>query len=378
MIGRFGKIVAALAMTFLAGLLVGAGIVHYRTLPYVALISSPHLAKIADLTKGRSTPPAPPPSTEAPYNEQAFLAYGFAEALVAPEAQILPPIHSLEEMASQLKGWVTDARRFPAAFARLQLGRAVRRDSLLLLDYVLDKPSQAAAYAVPMRGGEAECAILVIPGSGENQAYEMFRGNPENYQKNIVDIGAGYCDVFIQIKRNDSLYALHNGQRRLRDSYVYNYLINRGGSYSALYLTDALAMAKHLKNAYRRLVVAGLSQGGLAALLVASQANPQGLIAASGYTVLLDFLEPGNADQIVLPGLWQELYSQESIARWFSSTETKVLLTYGQEERNLYGIDAAENRTCQRFTQFSNVSCAIHGGGHEYVEPLVRRFLEGP
>ena len=48
---------------------------------------------------------------------------------------------------------------------------------------------------------------------------------------------------------------IHDGRHRLDFIGITNYLLNRGGSYSAHYLVNALAVMKHLKGRYARTVV---------------------------------------------------------------------------------------------------------------------------
>ncbi|MBF0267967.1 MAG: hypothetical protein HQL44_05205 [Alphaproteobacteria bacterium] len=360
-----------------AGFAVGAITVHFNLPPYKALVSSVWLAELR--TRIRPDTQSGPETGQSRENltrgEGEVLAQAFTDDLVAPSDQMFSPVLSLDELHQRLEAMRIPDASLPRAYSDLSLSGADERSrpGVLIVSFDFFGKRQALAYK---RHGpdKSRCALLVIPGSGYNQAWEMMRSKEPNYQKNIVSIGPAFCDTFVQIKPADSIAAIHDGQRSLNFRSIAYYLINRGASYSTLYLTEALALAKHLRKSYPKLVIAGLSQGGQAAAILSTLSNPDGAIIASGYSVLNDKYEIAGMDQLAASGLY-ELYSQEAIKAWLAKGKTQSLFTWGSQEGGVYGMDAMSQLTCESFKEFKNVQCRVHPAGHVYWQPYVTDFL---
>ena len=103
---------------------------------------------------------------------------------------------------------------------------------------------------------------MVIPGSGDNQSSAIFTGDPENYHFGILDaVSSESPDYrFIFIKQNHDFLAWHDGQgKKMHGNYVFTWHLNRGGSYSASYLVDALAFSKWMEGCFQETAIIGLS-----------------------------------------------------------------------------------------------------------------------
>jgi hypothetical protein len=217
-------------------------------------------------------------------------------------------------------------------------------------------------------------AVMVIPGSGHNQSTEIFSRNHTNYQSNVVDAFYGRADIYVYVKPNEDFLAIHNGKSKIDEDIFVRYLLNKGGSYSAKYLVDTLSFSKFLKSRYKKVVVAGLSQGGEAALFNALQSAPDLAIVASGFSVLTESLDWAGFAQIMIPGLRQN-YSNQKIREIISLSPTRYLFTYGKKESWAYKVEAEEQPISAYLGTLPNVSVAIHCRGHVYDLAAIEDFL---
>ncbi len=212
----------------------------------------------------------------SPQLELEILRPAFNDQLVGNDL-VYSSVTNLDSLKAQLDGLHMDPERFPTAWRDLTLGAASfepiaygSTTERLRLPFELGRPLDAYAYVrrnTNTPPGIARMAVLLIPGSGFNQSSAIARGDPSNYHGAIIDLAAAVGDTFVVVKPNEDFLAIHNGTNKLSFNFVYTGLINLGGSYSATYLIQTLALAKHLKASYDGLVVVGLSQGGAAALL---------------------------------------------------------------------------------------------------------------
>jgi len=354
--------------------------VHGRFLPYRLVISSPLLAGIVSSLKGYDPPRKTEPenSADQPMDENAIMhSVMFTNDLVAPDRQRLKPIRTLDEMKELVDSWIIDPTAISSYYDLIRLdGSSLADPDLAELSYWLYRPQQTYAFFLAAANRPADCALLIIPGSGVDEEWAMMHGNQENYQRNILAIARPHCDSYLLVKRGESLMAIHNGRSKASQRAYLNYLINRGGSYSAIYLADAIAWVKKLKSDYRRVGVAGLSQGGFAALLVSRFSQPSDAIIASGYSFILEKTEYGTPDQIVVPQLYR-YYQPQAVKDWLAKGSTRVLFTYGLSERGgFYGLEAEHMTTCKELRSLSNVVCVAQPGAHVYWEPTISKFIQ--
>ena len=126
-------------------------------------------------------------------------------------------------------------------------------------------------------------ASLIIPGSGLNCSEPIFRKDPASYHDGIIDaLGEGITN-YVFIKPNEDCLAFHNGAGKVNVAFFVNWLLNNATSFSAAYIVSAMAITKYLQGRHENVVVAGLSQGGGAALLTALQSKPTAAVIASGF-----------------------------------------------------------------------------------------------
>jgi len=316
--------------------------------------------------------------------EGELLQLAFTGSLIDHE-KVLPVIESVEgiykanESTYVPEAWLADA------YARL----AILESSRLLLDegktpvlkvkYRLrGRVYEAHAYgqaADPCKGRGT--ASLIIPGSGTNQSSAIFEGASDNYHHGILEaLREDGGDVFVLVKPNEDILAFHNGAKKLDYSFIINSHLNRGGSYSASYIVQSLAVAKYLKACYRSLILAGLSQGGAAVLLASLQAKPRAAIVASGYSSLVRKIAWSGFEQIVLPsGLYWGIHDAATLRARIAALPTRYLFSWGKDDSAYYKLEVENEFTCKAFARLRNVHCAAHDGGHVFPVEDIKAFL---
>lgn len=211
--------------------------------------------------------------------------------------------------------------------------------------------------------------FLIIPGSGNNQSIEMLT-NQNNYQYGIAQTLSKYGDTYVYIKPNEDILSItskHNN-KKLNYGHIINYLLNRGYSYSYLYLVQTIAWGNFLNKKYDFLGIFGLSQGGLAALICGIQTNPDLLFCASGFSVLNQYLEYSSHGQIILTNSYfRKLTDEKYLADVLSKLESELCLSYGKYDEHSYAFEYSQKVT-QKYFQNATIKghFIYHQGGHNY------------
>ena len=250
--------------------------------------------------------------------------------------------------------------------------------------YTLDQESQAPilvvefticgherkAYALG-QGNNSESAVLVIPGTGENQSSGIYAGSDENYHCCLFPLLDNH-DAYVQLLPNQDQRAWHNGLgSKISWDYILRWQINNGGSYSASYIAETIALKKYLGSQNKSVALVGLSQGGNAALIAASISAPDALVVSSGYSVAQLATEFADEMQITLPGI-SRLLVPENLD---SLIVFPTLFSYGLLETGAYKWEATSRETCEFFEVNPMVQCIVHEGGHVFPEQSVVNFL---
>ncbi len=312
----------------------------------------------------------------APYERNAeIFPHAFTKGIT--KQQLYPAVKNLTEITTQLDKLYFPAEQFFTAYAQLRLSGEQRDADIFRVDYqIADREYSAFAYrrdaTVPIPA--AGCATLIIPGSGKNQSTPIFQKDLGNYHDDILSVFEPRCDSYVLVKPNEDFLAIHDGKRKLDYDFILRYLLNKGGSYSAHYLVSSLALTKYLQQHYGEVYVAGLSQGGEAALLNALQSQPTAVVVASGFSLLSDQIDWAGFNQIIIPGL-RRYYTNERIYETIANSKTRFLFTYGKSETGTYRVEAEENLVCNKFGPLKNVDCATHPAGHAFDNELVRDFI---
>jgi hypothetical protein len=222
-------------------------------------------------------------------------------------------------------------------------------------------------------------ACLIIPGSGVNQSHAIYTNDSSNYHYGIMDAlkQAGILQVYTLIKPNEDILAWHDGQgNKVDGNYIWNWHLNRSGSYSVSYLVQSLAFAKWMKSKHEKTVIAGLSQGGIATLINAMQSQPTCAIVSSGYSLLFHDLEAAGHDQIIgVPG-YSNLFDKDTLIKNLKKSPTQWFFSWGKNETDIYKMEAEERITAKLIDTLNNVSIAIHPDGHVFPKQPIRTFIE--
>ncbi len=302
------------------------------------------------------------------------------DELITGDEQLHPASTTFREIQRRVEEYLMDAGLFQDAFEKLKLSQGTLvEDHIFQLNYQLGgKGYRAHSYFTPTTGAvpASNCAALIIPGSGHNASSEIHRRDPGTYYRDIVGLTERYCDAYVFVKPNEDFVAIHNGEKKLSYDFIIPYLLNRGGSYSALYIVHSLAITKYLKQKYQKTFVLGLSQGAQAALWNVLQSEPTGAVISSGLTVIDREVNYGWGGGIIIPGLW-EAYPLDRIRSIMEASRTQFLLTYGRQEYGTFRIEAEEGYTCKFLEAVDNVTCSIHEGGHTFPPDLINGFLAG-
>ncbi|MFC6999329.1 T9SS type A sorting domain-containing protein [Rufibacter roseus] len=307
-------------------------------------------------------------------HDSEILKYGFNSPLVKTFGLINKKVETIEELSEQMKSFYIPAESFYDAYDSLKLvNHAQVNGNIFKLTYSL-AGKEYDSYSLTKYSEEAKSstAILIIPGSGDNQATEIFNG--EGYHRDIVEQVKEFGDVFITVKPNDDFLAIHNGWSKLNYAFLTHYLINMNGSYSASYLINSIATVKLLKEQYKRVIIVGLSQGGSAALLNSLQSSPDATVVASGFTITREDFEWAFQDQIVIPGLVSR-YSNSFLHERIGSQATNYFFSWATNEIGIYKMEAHNGYTRDFFKDLTNIEYLSHNQGHNYPVPQTNQFL---
>ena len=313
-----------------------------------------------------------------------ILRFAFGDPVI-PGGSYHPLIRRLDDLEARNKEIFVERDWFSQAYVTMtiedvvelvdEIGRSVLKVSFKLRG----KEFESFAYGkMPTNCGSERSSFLVIPGSGFNQGVAIADQDKSNYHADLYPVlNMGDRDVFVFIKPNESFLSWTDGSgSKVTGDFIYNWHLNRGGSYSVSYLTQALAMQRYLGSCYGETVVAGLSQGGFAALLVALQSKPTAVIVASGYSVITEQTEWSGPQQIVGILNQADLYRPDVIRELLSQSSSRWLFTWGRQDIGTFRLDALEGITAKVLAPIDNVVVEVHDGGHEFRTDAILQLLQ--
>jgi hypothetical protein len=187
-------------------------------------------------------------------------------------------------------------------------------------------------------GNACTTAVLFITGSGENNGTQMVRG--EGYQ-NVYgfmrDSLATLGDVYIAIRPLIDFRALvwdrPNHPVGLNSEFpipnqISGYLNGRGTPYGVNCLIESIALVKYLKSRYQRVIIAGLSYGGIYTTLNALDAAPEGALISGGYSILADQIQENDYQVGSFGPLFYSL-TRDSVKQNISKSTSEFLFSWG-------------------------------------------------
>ncbi len=348
----------------------GIGVGHYKIFPYkqVKSLKQPVNTVILNFMPDKAP-------------EDRRLNNVFSKELPRIPEFLNSPIETLKEVRLKIEELeVVKNSDFFEVYNHLYVEEPKEKtDSIAELSYKVDEDDfKAYAYYIDKKNNNHDCALLIIPGSGDNQAYEIY--NETGYHGDIRSTLSEYCTLYILIKPNQGYKSIHNGQYRLNDEmFLYSSLLLEGYSYSATYLTESLAWLKHIQENYKLGGVAGLSQGGKASFLVSLQTEPDFTIVSSCFSLHQRDLTVSNSDQIVIPDLYN-YYTIDKIKEIVANQKTKYFLSFseGMEESPICHMETETNYTCSFLKETSpyNFFCIYHKKGHSFPKEEIMSWIE--
>ena len=216
---------------------------------------------------------------------------------------------------------------------------------------IYDKLYSTFAYGSLPETCNKNIASLIIPGSGLNQSEGIINNDSQNYHFGIIDsLNNKVEDIFVFIKPNEDALAWSNNKKnkKIGINFYLGWHLDRGGTYSVAYLTQSIAFVKWMKSCYKKTILAGLSQGGLAVLLNALQTSPTLAIVASGFsTIELAKFWKGYDQMLGVPGYF-DLMNNSNIYETLSSSNTSWLFSWGLEENAFNQMEAEKKITAKK------------------------------
>lgn len=352
----------------------GVGVGYYKWPPFK------QIRLIKSLISEQST-------TQIQYEgEFELLQYAFTE-----EGNIgyyyYPAIENLDQIREANERIFTPIYDFENAFNNLivlnvqQDSIPLPAESILIIQFSYQgKEYKSYAYGkMPDNCGQASSAALIIPGTGSNESISIALNDPKSYHFGIIDAinHSTNADIFVLIKPNDDIRTWHDGKgHRIDGSFIYNWHLNRGGSYSLSYLLESLALTKWINSCYKTTILAGLSQGGAATLINAKQSNPDIAIVSSGVSILNSKAEwSGAGTQLHAVLELSKLSDKEYLVKTLESSMTKWFFSWGKNEIGTYKIEAEDSLTANAIKHLSNVTVSIHNEGHVFPYYDIVDFL---
>jgi hypothetical protein len=294
-------------------------------------------------------------------------------------------INNINDIFSVNSGILTPQKDFEKAIENIKIINALQIPSLskfgriIKIEYrYLNKTYESFAYGdLPKQCDTNSLGTLIIPGSGLNQSSAIAQNDSSNYHRGISEILKTLNgNVYVLIKPNEDFRAWHNGKGlKLSGAYIWNWHLNRFGSYSVSYLVESLAFMKWMKGCHSKTILMGLSQGGAAVLLNALQSSPSVAIVASGYSVLTELTEESDHNQLIgVPG-YAALMNPETLRNRLQSASTTWFFSWGKNETGVYKYDAYTATTASKLSGLKSVTNVVHEGDHSFPVLEIKTFL---
>jgi predicted esterase len=313
----------------------------------------------------------------SPILNRAFSDPAIGEALLYAPIADIRGIHFTNASIFTLQEGFENAYACITVIGVEDLPGAVERSQIRVSYRYQGRERQAYVYGdLPSVCGGGSSSVLVIPGSGHNQSSAIVSRAPENYHFGVFDAFSAIDRHYVFIKPNEDVLAWHDGNgQKLSGTFIWNWHLNRQGSYSVAYLVQALAVQKWLDGCFSRRILAGLSQGGAAALLLGLQSHASEVVVAAGHSLLFHETEWSGHNQLIgVPGL-ARLYRAGPLVEALDRSSSRWLFTYGATDGDIYRIEADTGLTASYIGHLPNVEVVTHRGGHEFPVNEIRAFL---
>lgn len=302
-----------------------------------------------------------------------------ANAFTAPksEASFYPTITTMMEMKTAMEEW---ARFKPADLWAPQSvvidDTSVMQNEVLTVQWHMDSRAMTTnGFYKTRTGPDYGRAVLIIPGSGDNQGRQVYQG--QGYHGDIVAQMRQYGDTFVYVRAGHDFRNLTDGINRVSDALFDGITTANGTSHDTLWAIEMVAIVKYLRQHYNKVIVAGLSQGATFASLVCLLTAPDACALASGFSLKeYDFSAYGAGGGMNIPGLMQE-WPEDRVKSVMQAQTTRYMLSYSTAEGvSLWGLEASEGGpTATELNLGARMNLVIHGQGHVFPQPQTNSFV---
>lgn len=224
-------------------------------------------------------------------------------------------------------------------------------------------------------GSSSSRAVLIIPGSGNNETCDMM--NSTGYDNVLFPVGTATGDAYVyQYPGQDlrSIYGTNSPQKKFGIGAIENHMITAGTSTAILALMEICVIMKYLRTAssvnatfpqYTKIGIMGLSKGAFYSMMGALYTEPAAAIIASGFSLKeYRFNRLGNGNNI--PSI-EDTWDQDTLIDAVQNSATKFYYTCSNSgnEIAIMKEEAADSETATALAG-SNFTYNMHGSGHVY------------
>ena len=351
----------------------GVGVELYQWVPFATLQSIKQ-----GVHQLLSTP------TAGYQGEQELLQYAFTDP-VSESSLYYSPITNLVGVREANERVFVSREGFEKAYQEIgiltaeQLDRAETELPVVRIQFKYQgKTYEAFSYGTLPQECTSARGSLIIPGSGLNQSYAIATDDKSNYHHGILQaLESEGGQIFTFIKPNEDYLAWHDGKgQKLNLNFIVQWHLNLNGSYSVSYLVEAMAFMKWMRSCFKENLIAGLSSGGAAALIVNLQSESDFAIISAGYSILnRDAKWSSITGMMGVPG-FGELDNPFIIKKELAGSLSQWIFSWGLKENGTYKIEAEERLSAKVFEELPNVQVVIHNDGHVFPVQYIQEWLE--
>lgn len=309
------------------------------------------------------------------YNSKEDLIFdiGFNQPLACKS--LLPEIKTLTDFDKMFETLVCADIGLDSVYDMVKINSQKQLDNnILKIDYAIGSEKFSAHVFYHPNAMYKNNASLIIPASGEDVSWKMENNMPTKGYR-LDDILKKYSDTYILIKPNESVLALHHKGLKMSYDMIYARLLNKGKSYSKLYMQHAIAVVKYLKLKHQTVATFGLSQGGLANVIVSEFASPNYAWVCGGYSQLCDNYYYAGSNQIIANDI-QEFIHSNYIKTKMKYSDTQYYFSYGKEDDDFYNYEYNHHDTEKSFKEVKNTNFVYFNDGHDYPYTQIEDFVK--